>query len=370
MNRREFNKLVGMSSLALGAFPAFSVAGMQNGNCDTLPRVPLGFCDHSLRTMKPTVDQMIDYAIENRLDYLLLNSFRPLESREDQYLSRLKERADRHDIRIHVGAGSISENSTRFSDRYGTAKELLREGIRVAAQLGSPIVVCRIGTIEDRYTDGGITAHMEAVIAVMRSLRAEALNAGVKFAFENHAGDLRTKEQLVVIEETGTDICGALLDFGNAIWAMEDPLHGFEVLGSHIMCTSVRDVMLWPTDEGAIFQWTAVGQGQMDYPCLIEAMTTSCPGAPLHIESISNSPRPVPYLTDEFWTGFPDLDAAEIVEFLRLVRNGHPLELLEPKEGEDKKSFDIKLQKQELKSSLDYLKKNCHVGLKLEKLNA
>jgi hypothetical protein len=198
----------------------------------------------------------------------------------------------------------------------------------------------------------------------MTSLRTEALDAGVKFAFENHAGDLRTEELLPLIEETGTDICGAMLDFGNAIWAMEDPINAIERLGPHILCTSARDVMLWETDDGAIMQWTAAGQGLMDFPLYVQRMAALCPGVPLAVESISNSPRPIPFLTDDFWTGFPDLSASGIVDFLKLLRQGHPLELLEPPDGVDQKTFDIRHQQSELKASLDYLRKHCNAGLR------
>jgi sugar phosphate isomerase/epimerase len=313
--------------------------------------------------MKPTAGQMIDYAIRHRLDVVQLNSFRPLESRDDAYLKHLREKASDNDIRIYLGAGSISDRSTRFRDTYGTGRDLLSEGIRVAVALGSPIVVCRIGTIDDRYTEGGIKPHIEAVIKTMKSLRGEALDAGVKFAFENHAGDLRTEELLPLIEETGTDICGAMLDFGNAIWAMEDPINAIERLGPHILCTSARGVMLWETDDGAIMQWTAAGEGLMDFPLYVKRMAALCPDVPLAVESISNSPRPIPFLTDEFWTGFPDLPASGITDFLKLLRKGHPLQFLKPPEGVDQKTFDIQHQQSELKASLDYLRKNCHVGL-------
>lgn len=364
MKRRDFNKLAGLSALALQSIPGISSASLFAAEEGELPRVPLGFCDHSLRGMQPTTDQVIDYAIEHRLDAIQLNSFRPLESRDDEYLERLREKAANDGIRIYLGAGSISDRSTRFRDTWGTGRDLLREGIRVAAALGSPVVVCRIGTIEDRYAEGGIERHIEAVIKTMKSLRNEALDAGVKFAFENHAGDLRTEELLPLIEETGTDVCGAMLDFGNAIWAMEDPINTIERLGSHILCTSVRDVMLWETEDGAIFQWTACGQGLMDYPLYAQRMAALCPGVPLNVESISNSPRPLPFLAEEFWTGFPDLPASGIVDFLKLLRRGHPLEFLEPPAGVDQKTFDIRHQQAELKASLDYLRTHCHVGLK------
>ncbi len=155
-----------------------------------------------------------------------------------------------------------------------------------------------------------------------------------------------------------------MLDFGNAIWAMEDPINAIELLGPHILCTSVRDVMVWETDEGAMFQWTAVGAGLMDYPLYTQRMAALCPGVPLVVESISNSPRPIPFLTDEFWTGFPDLPASEMVGFLGLLRRGHPLEVLHPAEGEDQRAFDIRLQHSELKASLEYLRTQCQAGLK------
>lgn len=362
MKRREFNKLAGLSALTLQSLPTISAASLFAAEADELPRVPLGVCDHALRTMKPTADQMIDYAIEHRLDAVQLNSFRPLESRDEAYLKRLRDKAVSHDIGIYLGAGSIADHSTRFRNNWGTGRELLQEGIRVAVALGSPIVVCRIGTMEDRFTEGGIEPHIEAVIKTMTSLRTEALDAGVKFAFENHAGDLRTEELLPLIEETGTDICGAMLDFGNAIWAMEDPINAIERLGANTLCVSVRDVMLWETDDGAIMQWNAVGQGLMDFPLYAERIATLCPGVPFAVESISNSPRPIPFLTDEFWTGFPDLPASGIADFLKMLRRGEPLEFLEPPAGTDKKSFDIAHQQSELKVSLDYLREHCHVG--------
>jgi len=364
MKRREFNKLAGLSALTLHSLPAISSASLFAAETDELPRVPLGVCDHALRTMKVTADQLIDYAIKHRLDAVQLNSFRPLDSRDDAYLGRLREKAAANGIGLYLGAGSISDHSTRFRDSYGTGRELLREGIRVAVALGSPIVVCRIGTMEDRFTEGGIEPHIEAVIKTMTSLRSEALDAGVKFAFENHAGDLRTEELLLLIEETGTDICGAMLDFGNAIWAMEDPINTIERLGSNILCVSVRDVMLWETDDGAIMQWTAAGQGLMDFPLYVKRMAALCPGVPLAVESISNSPRPIPFLTDEFWTGFPNLPASGIADFLKLLRKGQPLEFQEPPKGVDKKTFDIRHQQAELKASLDYLREIRHVGLK------
>ena len=198
----------------------------------------------------------------------------------------------------------------------------------------------------------------------MKSFRGPILDAGIKFAFENHAGDTRSEEALELINETGTDICGAFYDPGNAIYAMEDPKLAMEALGEHIICSQARDVMIWPTEDGAMFQWNAVGEGQMDFKHYTRFLSENCPGVPVHIETISNSPRSLPFLKPEFWDGFPDLPASGIVDFLKLVRQGHPIEVAKAPAGTDKKAFDIETQKNDLLNSVAYLRDECGAGLK------
>jgi len=364
MKRRDFTKIAGFGALAMQAFPLTSSA-LDYRNESSIPeKVPLGLCNHSLRGMKLKAKQLIEYAIRQKLDSVQFNTLSVFESLEDDHLAELNKLAKTNDISIYVGAGSICSTSSKFSDRHGDAKALLAEGIRVAKAVDSPIVGVRIGNIDDRYTEGGIKPKIDKVVKVMKMMRGPALDAGIKFAFENHAGDLRSDELLELINETGTDICGAFYDPGNAIWSMEDPMHALEVLGKHIICNSVRDVMVWASEDGAIFQWTAIGDGLMDYKYYTKYLSENCPGVPLHVESISNSQRLIPYLKPAFWDGFPDLSAPGIMDFLKLVRLGQPMEIAEPPSGTDNKTFDIEHQENELLKSLDYLRSECGAGRK------
>jgi len=364
MQRRGFTKIAGLGLLAMQSLPAFASLKMVEADQHVGSRIPLGLCNHSLRGMKLNATQLIEYAIEQKLDSILLNTFQPFESLESSYLSGLSKMAKAKGVSIYIGAGSISEKSIAFTNKYGSPESLLIEGIRVASAVGSPVVGCRIGAMEDRYLEGGIAAHIEAVIKVMKSCRTRALDAGIKFAFENHAGDLRSQELLALIKETGTDVCGALFDPANALWAMEDPMQSLKVLGKTIICTSVRDVAIWETEEGATFQNMAIGKGIMDYPLYSQTLADLSPGVPLHVETISNSARPIPFLKTEFWKGFPELSATEIVDFLRLARSGKQREIVKPPLGIDQKKFDIELQQSEFISSIEYLRKYCHAGLK------
>lgn len=364
MQRRDFTKIIGLGTLGIQAFPTSATTELLNFSQLKNLRIPLGLCNHSLRSMRLNARQFIEYAIEQKLDSVLLNTFQPFESLDTAHLSKLSKIAKANDISIYIGAGSISKTSTKFTNKYGTAEELLIEGIRLASAVGSPIVGVRIGAIDDRYLDGGIEAHIEESIKVMKSMRTRALDTGIKFAFENHAGDLRSKELLTLINETGTDICGALFDPSNAVWAMEDPMQALKVLGENIICTSVRDIVVWETEEGATFQGMAIGEGMLDYQLYSKTMAKLCPGVPFHVETISNTAWAIPYLKSEFWEGFPNLSGVEIIDFLKLAKKGKPKEIVKPPEGMNKRTFDIQLQQKELLSSFDYLRKNCNAGIK------
>ena len=147
-----------------------------------------------------------------------------------------------------------------------------------------------------------------------------------------------------------------MIDPGNAVWALEDPMQHLEKLAPHVLCSSVRDYVVWDSDEGATFQWTAIGKGMMDVKTYTETLRKNAPGIPLFVETISNSARSIPYLTPEFLSGFPKLKASEILEFLALSRRGRPLEIEPAPAGMDAKEFDRQHQQTEFENSIRHLR--------------
>ncbi len=354
--RREFlGKVAGVAAMATTG--AFAQDSPKAASSDAT-RVPLGLDGHSMRAMKWKATQFIEFAAEQKLDAVLINNLPLFESLEESYLRGLKETADRHGLRIYMGAGSICENGSSFNGKYGDAETFLAEGIRVATIVGSPVVTVRIGKLADRYLEGGIGPRIDASVKVLKALKSRAVDGGVKFGFENHGGDLRSDEVLGIIDEVGADVCGSMLDPGNSLWAMEDPMQQVQTLGKHVVCTSIRDYMVWESEKGATFQWTAVGEGLMDVPAYVQHLATLCPGVPLFVESISNSARPIPFLQEEWWKGFPDVPASSIVEFLALCRRGHAIDVDLPPEGMDRKEFDRQHQRAEFLKSIEYLRRN------------
>ena len=102
-----------------------------------------------------------------------------------------------------------------------------------------------LGNGDDRRTEGGIEARIADTVKVCQSQRSRAVDAGVKIAVENHAGDMQAWELVALIEAAGKDYVGANMDSGNATWTMEDPLASLEILAPYVLTTSLRDSAIW-----------------------------------------------------------------------------------------------------------------------------
>jgi len=359
MKRRDFTTKAALGMLG-GSVLSNSWAKEQLFNSETEDtKVPLGMDAHSVRGMRWKARELMEYAIDLNMDSILFNALNYFDNLEEDYLRALHDLLETNKMNFHFGIGSLSINSPSYSPMFGTPKELILSGLRVAKIFNATSINCKIGNIADRYTDGGIVARMEEIIHELRSMRSQIQDAGIKFAVENHAGDMRSEEVLNIVETVGVDVCGVMLDPGNSVWAMENPMQQIEKLGKHVLCTSVRDYKIWESENGATFQWTALGQGSMDFQHYTKRMSELCPGIPLHIETVSNRQNEIPFLQEDFWEGYPDLKAADLRDFYQMIRNGSPIEILSPPEGVDPKTFEQDFQKMELQKSIDFLQQHC-----------
>lgn len=314
--------------------------------------IKLGFDNYSIRALGWKAPQLIEYAAAQKLDTILLSDLEVYESRDEKYLRELKARADALGLEIHAGTGGICPTSGRFDARYGTAEEHLRLAIRIARALGSPVVRCFLGSVDDRKGPEGIYRHIRAATQVLKNVRGAALEAGVKIAVENHSGDMQSWELVELIEKAGKDFVGATMDSGNAACALEDPLRSLEILGPYALSTGIRDSMIWECEEGAMVQWTAMGEGCVDLQAYFDRYARLCPRTPVVLEIISGSARSFPYLKKEFWSAYPKARAGDFAAFLALARRGKPLE-----------PFPAD-QKAELERSIGYCKEVLGLGLK------
>lgn len=348
MNRRRF-----LQSTAALATPILASAQ------SVAPKVRVGLDHFAVRATGWKAPQFIEYARSLKLDTLFLSELLPFESFEDDYLRGLKDQADKAGLALYVGTSSVCPTSGRFKNTFGTAEEHLALCIRVAKALGSPVARCYLGGNDDRKGDGGIQRHIEALLKVFAACKSKAQDAGIKISIENHAGDMQSHELKAVIEAAGKDWVGANIDPGNATWVMEDPLRHLEVLGPYVNCSSVRDSMIWESENGATVQWTAIGEGLVDFKAYTKRFSELCPGVPLNIETISGFAKPLPFKKPEFIKelGYEKMPAEDLAAFEALAKKGKPIP---PFKAPDKEA-DIAYQKGELERSVAALR-SCRAG--------
>ena len=217
MSRRRF-----LASSVAGVFVT-RVSGPSAAAAAT-ERPMLGLDNFAVRGMNWKAAQLIDYAASIDADSLFITDLDAFESFDAPYLAGVKAHAREKAVQIHVGTWSICPTSKAFKPKWGNAEEHLTLAIRVAQGVGSPVIRAVLGTWEDRLTDGGIERHMEETAKVCRACRSRAIDADVKIAIENHAGDMHSSEVVRLIEAAGRDYVGVNLDSGNALWTLEDPL--------------------------------------------------------------------------------------------------------------------------------------------------
>jgi len=356
-NRRNFLKAMAVTGagLALGRnLPAMQDAARPGHT------TRLGFDNFSVRAMKWNARQLIDYAASLKLDSLFLTDLDVYESFDESYLRDVKKRADDNGLVIYAGSWSICPTSKFFKNKWGTAEEHLALGIRVAKALQSPVFRCILGMGEDRASTGGIEARMADTIKVCRSARSQALDAGVKIAIENHAGDMQAWEIAGLCEEAGKEYVGVTFDTGNSTWTMEDPKEALEILAPYVAASALRDSMIWTTPNGAAIQWTAMGEGVIDYKAFVPRFIELCPKVPVNVEIISGFTRDMPYLRKNYWDVWPKARAKDFAKFEALTRLGKMIPQRHFADAKDEQDY----QKSELERSLAYCKETLGLGLK------
>src|SRR5262249_37090090 len=133
-----------------------------------------------------------------------------------------------------------------------------------------------------------------------------------------------------------------------------------EVLGPYTLTSSLRDDMIWEYADGAKVQWTAMGEGLVEWRTYFKRFADLCPGVPVHIETISGFAVEFPYLKKEFWDVWPKARGRDFARFVALARRGKALEGHRSPDSQAEQTY----QKGELERSIKYCKEVCGLGLK------
>ena len=152
------------------------------------------------------------------------------------------------------------------------------------------------------------------------------------------------------------------MDTGNATWALEEPLRNLELLAPCALTTGIRDSALWPTSDGAMLQWTAVGEGMVDFNNYFAQFARLCPQVPVILETISGRPIPIPFREPGFWDAYPGNDPREFADFAAWIERGHPRPPFVPPAGAAGVLAEQEHQRAELERSVRYCREVFGLG--------
>jgi sugar phosphate isomerase/epimerase len=290
--------------------------------------VRLGLDMYSLRSQNWTPFQQLDFCAQWGLQVVHYSEVRLIGGLEPAHLRRLRSYADERGVQLELGMLSICPSSVIFDATQGSADQQIERMLTPARLVGSPFVRCVVGAIEDRRQPGGIERRIADTLEVLRLVRSRVMDAGLKLAIENHAGDMQARELKALVEAAGSDFVGVCVDAGNALWSMEDPHLVLETLAPYVLTSHTRDTAVWDAPKGTAVYWTRMGEGNVRIGDYLRAFIEKCPDRPLSLEIIVvPEPRVMRHREREFWDGYRAMPAWEFARFLALASDAPAVEV-------------------------------------------
>jgi sugar phosphate isomerase/epimerase len=317
MERRTFIK----QAAAAGALAA--IAPAEALRAQAAPPIRFGVDMYSVNRQGWTPIQMLDWAAKWEVKMVHFSEIGFIGGLDPENLRRVRAHADTLGIDIEIGMRSICPSSAMFDAAQGTAEVQLAKMVDAARLVRSPIVRCVLGSAADRRGPGGIEARIDDMVKVLKNSRSRLMDAGVKVAIENHAGDMQARELRALVEAAGPEYVGVTIDSGNPVWTIEDPHLTLETLAPYVLTSHVRDSAVWMTPQGIAAQWTRVGEGTIGIGDYIRTYVQKCPGRAVSLEVIvSASPRMFNHRDPAAWELYKKTPAWEFARFLALAEKG------------------------------------------------
>ncbi len=308
MRRREF----------LGAAAAPLLASMPE-------KIGIGYNTYCLRGLKMTDRQHFEQAEAWKLDALFLQDSLDPRAQDPAHWAEVKQWAS--DFGLHLQTGG-SGFLPKTPEQWESNLAQLRKNIARAKACGSPIVRAVCAGFRHELPLKSIEANMELAVKVLKAVRSEVMDAGLKVAIEVHK-DFQAWEHKEIIETAGKEFVGTYLDTGNPVFTVEDPMLTLETLAPYVLTFHLRDSVVYEHPGGIAVQWVPLGEGTIDFPAIIaKARQVLKPEVRIFIKPITGRPPVVlPVYDDAWWAKwYPKARAQEFVRFVAIAKKGRPYE--------------------------------------------
>jgi 3-oxoisoapionate decarboxylase len=356
MNRRAFLQTTTLAA----AIQPFSKS-------QSSPPQKLGLNSYSLRAMRWTDKQLLEYAASLKLDGVFLQDSLDPERDKLEHWRELGSYAKQLGLHIETGIGAVLPQP---GASVTTSRDQLLTGLARAKACGSPLLRCLHASDRAHLPPVPMAQNIQSMITLLKSVQSNFQDAGIKIAIENHK-DLQAWEMREVIEGAGREWVGSYLDSGNPVFVVEDPLVTLEVLGPYALCVHLRDTAIYERQRGAMVAWVPLGEGNVDFHAFVARLRVLRPDVYAYVKPITGRPpQLLPYLDQDFWKMYPDARAFEFASFVALAKRGTPYEkpiVVEDLPGNLPPHFAAAIQYQQrehMERSVEYAKKVLDLGVR------
>jgi 3-oxoisoapionate decarboxylase len=354
MDRRDFLKTAAIAPAILSA--------------QTDAPFPIGINTYCIRALRWHDSQLLDYAASLNLDAIFLQDSLDPRAMDPAHWPEVKDQAARLGLHLETGGSGILP---RTEDDFPRVLETIRANVRRAKAMGSPIVRCLWASDRASFPPGPIEKHMETAVKVLRAVRSDVLEAGLKIAIEVHK-DFQAWEHKEILDAAGRDFAGTYLDTGNPVFTLEDPMTTVETLGPYALTFHLRDSVVYEHKNGIAVQWVPLGEGIIDFKAILARARQLCPKVHVYIKPITGRPPQVlPIYDQAFWKMYPRARAADLARFLALAKSGHPYEnhmVVEDLAGRQTPAPFVEAikfqQRDHLERSVEYARKALDLGVR------
>lgn len=328
----------------------------------------MGYNTYCLRALRWTDREHFEFATLQKLDALFLQDSLDPQAQNPAHWAEVKAWAAERQLHLETGGGGILPKTV---DGVPASIETLKKNITRARAMGSPLVRCVIASDRAALPPGPEEQHLQTVLRILRGVKAEAQDAGVKVAIEVHK-DFQAWQFQQLVEEV-KDFTGIYLDTGNPVFVMEDPMQTVELLGPYALTFHLRDSVVYEHKRGVAVQWVPLGEGTIDFKAILAKAAQVCaPGIRYYIKPITGRPPAILNIYEpEFWKLFPRAKAQDLARFLALAKRGQPYEghvVIEDLQGRPTPPHfaeAVKFQQREhMERSIAYARRELGLGLK------
>lgn len=330
-------------------------------------RWPLGINAYCLRFQRWNDRQLFDYCVKQKLDAIFLQDSIDPGTMDPKHWAEVRAWTKDAGMHIETGGGAILP---RGNDDIPRIVATLKKNIERAKTMGSPIVRALLAS--DRYAlpEGSVEPAIDTAIKILRQVRNEAMDAGLKIGIENHK-ELQAWETRLVIEGAGKEFVGSYLDTGNPVFVAEDPMTTVEELGPLAVSFHLRDSVVYEHPDGVAVQWVPLGEGTVDFKAVVARAAEILPNVHIYCKPITARPPVViPVYDPGFWKKwFPRARSRDLSRFLALAKRGQsyqkPHVTADVSDARERYMEALKVQQLDhMERSLQYCRRDLDLGVR------